>query len=47
VDLISLYIDEDAIRGALVIALRSRGVPVLTALDSHLTGSPDEEQLAF
>src|SRR5258708_10071174 len=31
----------------LVVALRSRGVDVITALDAGLTEEPDEEQLAF
>ena len=31
----------------LVVALRSRGVIVITAFDAGLTGKPDEEQLAF
>jgi hypothetical protein len=31
----------------LVAALRSRGVTVITVLDSGLVGKPDEEQLAF
>lgn len=44
--LIQIYIDEDAVRKGLVIALRSRGVTVLTALEAGLTGSPDEQQLA-
>jgi hypothetical protein len=47
VDLIQIYVDEDAAHRALVDALRSRGVTVLTALEAGLTGRPDEEQLAF
>jgi len=47
VDLIQIYIDEDAVDRALVNALRSRGVTVTTALEAGLTGRPDEEQLAF
>jgi hypothetical protein len=47
VDLIQIYVDEDAAHRALVDALRSRGVPVLTASEAGLTGKPDEEQLAF
>ena len=46
-DLIQIYVDEDAAHRALVDALRSRGVTVLTALEAGLTGKPDEEQLAF
>jgi hypothetical protein len=44
---ISLYIDEDAMDGDLVAALRSRGVIVLTALGAGQTEKTDEEQLAF
>ena len=46
-DLIHIYIDEDAVQRALVNALRSHGVTVLTALEAALTGEPDETQLAF
>jgi hypothetical protein len=38
---ISIYIDEDAMDGDLVAALRSRGVTVITALDVLLTGRSD------
>ena len=44
---IDIYVDEDAMDGDLVEALRFRGVTVSTALDAGLIGSPDEEQLAF
>jgi len=44
---IEIYIDEDAMDGDLVEALRSRGVRVVTPLDAGLTARPDEEQLAF
>jgi hypothetical protein len=47
VNLIELYIDEDAMHSHLVTALRSRGIPVITVLDSALTEKSDEEQLAF
>jgi hypothetical protein len=47
VDLIQIYVDEEAAHRALVDALRSRGATVLTALEAGLTGQPDEEQLAF
>ena len=43
---ISIYIDEDAMDGDLVSALRSRGVGVVTASDAGGTGKTDEEQLA-
>jgi hypothetical protein len=44
---IKIYIDEDAMDSDLVVALRSRGVEVATALDAGLTEEPDEGQLAF
>ena len=46
-DLIQIYIDGDAVHIALVNALRSRGVRVLTALEAALTGKSDAEQLTF
>ena len=45
--LIKIYIDEDAMESDLVLALRSRGVIVITAVDAGLTEKPDEGQLAF
>ena len=42
-----LYIDEDSMSHALVTALRSRGVDVLTPLDVGTSGWPDVEQLQF
>ena len=44
---IKLYFDEDAMHSRLVTALRSRGVTVVTVMDTGLTEKPDEEQLAF
>ncbi|SPF53991.1 conserved hypothetical protein [Candidatus Sulfopaludibacter sp. SbA4] len=44
---IKIYIDEDTMDSDLVVALRSRGVTVVTPLDAGLTEKPDEEQLAF
>ena len=44
---IKIYIDEDAMDSDLVVALRSRGVSVITALDAGLIGKADDEQLAF
>jgi hypothetical protein len=44
---IKIYVDEDAMDGGLVAALRSRGVQVLTVLDTRLTGRFDEDQLEF
>ena len=46
-DLIKIYIDEDAMDSDLVIALRSRVVTVFTPLEFALTENPDEAQLAF
>lgn len=46
-DLIKIYVDEDAVHGALVVALRSRDVYVLTALEAGLTECDDEKHLAF
>jgi hypothetical protein len=42
-----IYIDEDAMDSDLVAALRSRGIPVITAMDAGLVGKSDNEQLAF
>ncbi len=39
-----LYFDEDAMDSRLVAALRSRGVRVLTVLDTGFVGRTDEEQ---
>lgn len=44
---ILLYIDEDSMKQALVIALRNSGVDVITASDVKRTGYLDEEQLAW
>jgi hypothetical protein len=44
---IRLYVDEDAEETAIVDALRSRGVDLLTTLDAGMTRATDEEQLAF
>jgi hypothetical protein len=44
---IRLYVDEDAVEDAVLNALRSRGVDLLTVLDSGMTSGTDEEQLAF
>lgn len=44
---IKIYIDEDAVNRALVLALRTRDVPVLTALEAALTEVDDEKHLAF
>ena len=44
-DLIQIYIDEDAMDSDLFFALRSRGVTVFTPVEVSLIGSPDEAQL--
>ena len=42
-----LYLDEDSMRRALVIALRARGVDVLTALEAGMIERSDEEHLDY
>ena len=44
---IQLYFDEDAMHSRLVGGRRTRGVTVVTVMDSGLTGASDEDQLAF
>ena len=44
---IRLYLDADAMRRALVEALRMRGIDVDTALDAGKEDDSDEEQLAY
>jgi hypothetical protein len=44
---IRLYVDEDAEESAVVDALRSRGIDLLTTSDSDMLRSTDEKQLAF
>jgi len=44
---ISLYLDEDSQDTALVRALRSRGVDVLTAAEAGMSHRLDEEQLEW
>ena len=44
---IRLYLDEDSMRGALVGALRARGVDVVTALEAGMTERSDEAHLEF
>jgi len=44
---IQFYVDEDAMDGDLVRALRSRGLDVLTALDAGMIGRADEDHLRF
>jgi len=44
---IRLYLDEDAMQTALVIALRARRVDVLTASDCAMVGRSDEDHLRY
>lgn len=44
---IRLYIDDDALEKALVGALRTQKVDVVTAQDVNLGGSDDEEHLIY
>lgn len=44
---IRLYLDEDAMDGDLVRALRLRGADVQTALEAGLINHPDDEHLAY
>ena len=44
---ISLFFDEDSMDKALVLALRARGVDVMTALDAKMIAKSDEEQLDY
>jgi len=44
---IQLYLDEDAQRNSLVLALRERGVKVKTANEAGLINVPDEKHLEY
>lgn len=44
---LSLYVDEDSQDTALVRALRSRGIDVMTATEAGMLHRDDEEQLAW
>ena len=44
---VRLYCDEDSIQHSLVLALRNRGVDILTALEAEMLGEPDDRQLAY
>ena len=44
---LSLYLDEDSQDTALVRALRSRGIEVMTATEAGMVHRDDEEQLAW
>lgn len=46
-DPLILYLDEDSQRAALVRALRSRQVEVITCNEANLQGTPDEVQLDY
>lgn len=45
--IVRLYLDEDAMKKALVSALRARGLDVLTAHEAAMIERPDEDHLAF
>lgn len=44
---VRLYLDEDTINQALINALRSRNIDILTAQEAELRGRSDQEQLAY
>lgn len=44
---VRLYCDEDSLQHALVLALRKRGVDILTVLEAGMLAEPDERQLAY
>jgi hypothetical protein len=46
-DPIKLYLDEDTISRALINALRSRSVDILTAKEADRIQTPDREHLAY
>lgn len=45
--ILRLYCDEDSVQHALVLALRKRGVDILTALEAGTTKESDERQLTY
>jgi hypothetical protein len=45
--LIRLYVDEDAAEHAVVMALHSRGIDVLTVFEAGMESATDESQLRF
>jgi Domain of unknown function (DUF5615) len=45
--MIRFYMDEDALEGALVLGLRSRGLDVLTAREAQMLGQNDCDHLAY
>ena len=44
---VKLYMDEDSMDQDLVVALRSRGVDVITALDAGMVEQEDRQHLAY
>ena len=44
---IKLYLDEDTINRALIMALRSRNIDLVTAQEAEKLGRSDQEQLAY
>ena len=46
-ELFQIYIDEDAVQGGLVEALRSRDVTVIMAADAGLVNKSDDKHLAY
>ena len=46
-ELFQIYMDEDAVHGALVVALRSRDLSVITAMDAGLMRKSDDQHLAY
>jgi hypothetical protein len=44
---VRLYLDEDSMRRGLVLALRARGVDVITALDAGMIERSDREHLNY
>jgi flavorubredoxin len=42
-----IYLDEDTQSDALIAALRSRGINLLTTSEAGMTGRADDEQLRF
>jgi hypothetical protein len=45
--MLRLYLDEDSMAHGLVVALRTRGVDVLTPLDAEMIERLDEEHLEY
>jgi hypothetical protein len=45
--ILRLYCDEDSLQHGLVLALRKRGIEVMTALEAGMIEEPDKRQLTF